>query len=199
MPNEPDSSRDLAWLAFRYVAGEMKQEEVDAFEASLEHDQTAREALAEAVEIAGAVALVAEHSQTLPIAPIWTRPHPLRSAAWMLLGAAACLALMLLVPRSGETRRGERVESTALDLAEPVRVALTWSRLRDDQGSDPEVAGFSLEGEPLAWLDELSVSADHDLPAEMPGELIGDIEPEPTPPAWMIEAVDPTLTPREGL
>ena len=48
---------DLNWLAFRYIAGEMPDEELATFEQSLAESQPAREAVAAAVLLAQAVAL----------------------------------------------------------------------------------------------------------------------------------------------
>lgn len=52
--NQPDLTddgnfHDLPWLAFRYIAGEMQADECRDFEIRLQHDQTAREAVAQSV------------------------------------------------------------------------------------------------------------------------------------------------------
>ena len=62
----PDS--DLSWLAFRYVAGEMDRDEAEAFESRLDQDQSAREAVAEAVALAGAIARL-EPATSRPSSP----------------------------------------------------------------------------------------------------------------------------------
>jgi len=54
--NEQD---DLNWLAFRYVAGELDDAETQAFEARLETDQPAREAVAQSVALTQSVAIAA--------------------------------------------------------------------------------------------------------------------------------------------
>ncbi len=54
LPSE--SKSDLAWLAFVYVSGELTHAEAEAFERRLAQDQAAREAVAEAVALIGAVA-----------------------------------------------------------------------------------------------------------------------------------------------
>ena len=52
-PQAPDD--DLAWLAFRYVAGELDPEESAAFEHRLDREQPAREAVAEAVALVAGI------------------------------------------------------------------------------------------------------------------------------------------------
>src|SRR5215210_2724211 len=95
MPLPTDPQSDLPWLASRYVAGELAGDEAAAFERRLDADQGAREAVAEAVELTGAVALLA--SDVLAFGPGGRRRRdPIRQAlGWMTAGAAACLATVL--------------------------------------------------------------------------------------------------------
>ena len=89
-------NHDLDWQAFRYVANELAEPELAAFESLLAHDQLAREAVVKAVELTHTI-LAAE--SLLPVAAAqraafqrygdWST-----SLTWFTLGAAACLALM---------------------------------------------------------------------------------------------------------
>ncbi len=47
-----DKQRDLDWLAFRYLAGELGPQECGAFERRLAEDQMARESVASAMDLA---------------------------------------------------------------------------------------------------------------------------------------------------
>lgn len=69
--NTPESDRE--WLAFRYIAGEVSQEEAAAFELELETSQSAREAVARAVELSQAVA-IAESQQVELVESAGRRP-----------------------------------------------------------------------------------------------------------------------------
>ncbi len=104
----PVAEADLFWLAFRYVDDAMGPEEAAQFETRLEHEQSAREAVAEAVELTAAVGAAARPaaarrtplaSASSPLTPAsrhwsssrgWSAP-----AAWLSLGAAACLGFAL--------------------------------------------------------------------------------------------------------
>jgi len=93
---------DLLWTAYRYSADELSETEAAKFELLLADDQGAREALAVAVGLAETVSAI---ERTAPITaskspalvpasisqPAWTR-----SAGWVAIGAAACLALVFV-------------------------------------------------------------------------------------------------------
>src|SRR5262245_42977042 len=98
--SEPESrpslreGTDLSWPAFRYVAGEMACDEVEAFERRLDEDQGAREAVAQAVELAGAIAaLPPDADGSLPFR---RRPAVRTFLAVTSMAAAACLAWLAL-------------------------------------------------------------------------------------------------------
>ena len=175
----PDRDSDLDWLAFRYVAGELTADEAGRFEARLDHDQAAREAVAGAVGLADALA--AARPSAVGPARVGGRlrlgPRSRRSAA--VLALAACLALAvgpLLWPRA----HPRRVE------ADPATLALTWSGLWQGGGSEPEAGspgiGAGADRPPaatgdalVAWLDE-------------PGDREPADDKAEGPPAWMLEA-----------
>lgn len=86
------SREELHWLAFRYVAGEMIDAEWEAFEQQLADDQSAREAVEQAVELHQAMSLVAAEPWS-PSRSAW-RVALRNPAAWGAT-AAACLLLAL--------------------------------------------------------------------------------------------------------
>jgi anti-sigma-K factor RskA len=109
----PEPESDLHWTAFLYVSGELTPEESSAFERRLDEDQDAREAVASAVELSGALALLGpDRSLKIPARRIWRWAIP--------LAAAACLAAAVL-PFS----RAPRPTSPAAS-----EVAEAWSGLR---------------------------------------------------------------------
>ena len=55
-----DNDADLDWLAYQYVAGELREHDALAFEGRLAVDQSAREALAAAVALSQAIAIAGE-------------------------------------------------------------------------------------------------------------------------------------------
>src|SRR5918995_5489293 len=101
---------DLSLTALRYAAGELPPAEAIAFEARLGHDQTAREALGEAIRLSAAALdrpapapdpLIREavRDALRPTVLSWLFPrrpyrgHPL---AWAVLGAAVAAGLTAL-------------------------------------------------------------------------------------------------------
>jgi anti-sigma factor RsiW len=149
---EQDEVSELAWLALRYVSGEMARDEAEAFESRLDQDQAAREAVAQVVEIAGAVAALppARAAGTLP----FRRRAAVRTfLAAATLAAAACLAWLAIdlrgpVPLPPQPRR-----TTANTPA--ATVALTWSSLHQEREAEKDdTSGL------LAWNEDLPVPAE---------------------------------------
>ena len=155
---------ELAWQAFRYIAGEMNAAEQERFDAQLAADQAAREAVAAAVEISRATA-IALAPQPAP-APRTTGPR-----RWPLVGwgvaAAACLAMAF-----GWMPLGER--SSPSQLAQTEALAMQWSEIRQRQAlpHDESLAASP----PDEWTDEF----DDAEPAE---------ESPAVAPEWMLAAV----------
>ncbi len=113
---------DLRWTAFLYVAGEMSADQEVAFERALDDDQAAREAVAGAVELAGAVAIVEGGRMSA------LRPRRRALARSAILSAAACLAVAV-APSFWSTRTGPPDASA---------VARAWSGIRGDGASAVE-------------------------------------------------------------
>ncbi len=116
--------RDLAWLAFRYVAGDLGEAQAAVFERRLGDDQAAREAVAEAVMLACAVARAAAAA----------RRDQSRTYRVVLALAASLLLAAGLIFSQQSSRKGTASDEGAL--------ALTWSGLAQDAGvvvdpSDP--------------------------------------------------------------
>jgi hypothetical protein len=180
MPSDPHP--DLPWLAFRYVAGELAGDEAAAFERRLDADQEAREAVAEAVELAGAVALLTPDVLTFPPGSRPRRYPVPQALGWMTAGAATCLASLVglhaLAPPAPPPRVTARPTVVAAEDAgsgAEAQVALAWSGLRRDDGPD--------DAELLAWLDEAAPGeAESALPTDASAPAEGDVPP------WLIEA-----------
>lgn len=82
---------DLAWLANCYVAGELSAEETAAFEARLENDEAACEAVAHAMELNLAIAAAFESS------PLAARHIPLKQPSrWTGVAITAVAATALV-------------------------------------------------------------------------------------------------------
>src|SRR4051812_41484392 len=116
MSLEPDA--DLGWTAYLYVTGELSSLEEAAFELRLADDQEAREAVAEAVELAGALSAIG--------AGDWLPSRGRKSPARRVLGWSALAAAASLVVASLWTLRSGR-STASPDAAE---VAIAWSGLR---------------------------------------------------------------------
>src|SRR6476660_2205915 len=121
---------ELQWLAFRYIFGEMTADEAAEFEVRLDHDQTAREAVAESVALAGAIRRGEQPSSVILVRRGRTRN-------WLVAGAvAAGVALAggwFLLGSRKDLSSEARHSTTPFDGA----VALTWSGLRHADEDDP--------------------------------------------------------------
>lgn len=173
----PGSPHDLTWVAFRYVSGEMDAEEASAFEGQLSQDQRAREAVAEAVELAGAVVLAS--SGTADVLPI--RRRRARFVAWLAAGVAACAAFVI-----GRHLIVSRAPAPALSgLSTPASHAmvLAWPGLREHEDVSPDT-----HPETLAWLEE----------SPLPGEAGPEAIDDGTFPPWLVEAASLRGNPLPG-
>jgi hypothetical protein len=180
---QPD---DLGFEAFRYVAGEMTDSEALAFEERLAGDQAAREAVAQAVEIAQAVTVLGP--QAVPAGSPGNRAilrKSRRAAVVAVLAAlAACLALAVgLDPfgRSGSDLSREEGFVQSDRPANAARLIEFWTRADDLFPLASEAA--SLDGLGPQWFDETGILAENGNESEF---------------AWMLAAVSAELPLPDG-
>ncbi len=120
-PPKQLNSADLDWIAFQYVTDGLSESAAADFEATLRHDQSAREALASAVEMTQAVTMIesvadrgaacrSEHTVGRRHGDVWLAP-----VAWLTVAALACMTFVVLwqpgrfVPSSGSSPGGHPV------------------------------------------------------------------------------------------
>lgn len=108
--NPHGDEQALAFQALLYASGDLENAESHAFEARLAEDQAAREALAEAVHLTGALAGPPDPSwrsqareRLQPSPSVWQgllnkRPYHGHPAFWCLLGALAAALLIVAMP-----------------------------------------------------------------------------------------------------
>ena len=109
--SEATIQNDLAWLANRYVAGELSVDETAAFEARLETDVAACSAVAHAMELSLAIAAAFDQETSQPVArPIQETVAPTRwsvaSLAALAALAAVAASIALMVGHVGSTTNG---------------------------------------------------------------------------------------------
>jgi anti-sigma-K factor RskA len=166
---------DLDWLAFQYVAGELSAIECEAFELRLADDQAAREAVARAVDLSGALAS-ARSVITQPVSQF-----PGVSLRWRRLAAAACVAALVILGVSlrllQKPATDDEVRQTGNANAQTTTewVAL-WPSEADSDSDDVELSFNETEQSPMtdAPTDDLAVPSwmvaalehDHDDPVE---------------------------------
>jgi hypothetical protein len=160
MVSRCDETGEILLLAFRYVAGELAPEEAEAFERRLDDDQQAREAVAEAVALAGAVA-AQEPAATVPLLPMIRRRPRVAFSAALAVAAAACVAWLIVVAR-GPIRTHDAGTPVARNGEPSAVVTLAWSTLREECAADPE---STVTGETeLAALPEVEDASDGGIP-----------------------------------
>lgn len=160
-PMRQDDSASLSWLAFQYVNEELSPLEAEAFEERLACDQAAREAVAEAVLLCQAVA--AGEKVELPAQRrTWLWP-----ASWAAVGAAACLAVSMLIPPDSREPDQHAAQTSAADAAS-ADLALIWAQ--------------------SGVLDEMSLMEPVDEDLGLVGG-VRELDPSVDVPAWMLEAL----------
>jgi len=183
-------SSELLLLAVRYVSNELTESEVSLFEERLAFDQSAREAVAEAVELAFVVARLGPNEA--PGGSVRSRRWALSRLAPLALAASVLFALGLVfisyfsARRSGNHQNGPGSAYTLTkQIAQPgAEVALAWSHLSHDTEIDLPPHH---ESDSVAWLDELNGSSPIEQVASNLLEL--DLEgQEESLPAWLLEA-----------
>jgi len=170
---KPGWETDLHWFAFLYVSGELSPADEAAFEGRLTNDQAAREAVFSAAELA--LALDYAVPADPPVVSPERRSRPSRMLPWAIAAAAACVALAVglsfLGRRNPDPPRLMARPSLPQHQRLPVsQVALAWSSLSQEEGTDPiarpsglvdsqagaetEVVPFLEEGvsKPPGWL-----------------------------------------------
>ena len=153
-----DELRKLDWLAFRYIAGELSPPECDAFERRLAEDQTAREAVASAVDVAQCtVAAEVEMAHVAPAksleSPFWSRGF------WVALSTASCLALFVAIHGMPGPERLFRPDRNAGSASAALsELAIIWSESREDW-DEPLLSPEPSEEEPIDVFSDLDVGA----------------------------------------
>ncbi len=162
---EPRSSRrpdplpeESIWLAVRYYLGELPAEQAEAFQARLEHDEAAQQALAEAVQLClHAEAAMAAGPRRL------SEPELRGRRSWWpaLLSAAAVVVLVVGLWSPGVDSplpHRERIPVAGTAVLEDADLVQAWVRLqwlapaeevlpRADEEEDPESEPGAVEAE----------------------------------------------------
>jgi hypothetical protein len=151
---------DLHTLALRYALGELAGADALAFENRLETDQSAREALADAVILNSAVRQLPRPARTATRKPADRRSR----IAAIVVGSAACLLFVALI----KLPQGDRPVARHRNGIEASAIVGTWSELGDEN-----LAMFELD--PDLLRDDSS-----DVPDWMVAAVLEDIE-QPAP------------------
>ena len=168
----PECTDRLDWLAFCYAAGELTPAEAEQFETSLAGDQSAREALARAVELTQVVAAAERHVSHV-VSPAAAAQRSWNSRfAWMAVGGLASLLLAFLF--SGVVESNWR----GMHASRQRHLALAWNETKT-QIADVRQAGLW----PAA---DLSSDTDGDL---VDGGTTGDELAVAETPSWLTAAV----------
>lgn len=205
------TENDVNWLAFRYAAGEMTADEQHRFEQRLADDQTAREAVEQAVELTAAVRLAAASTPAVrsrrPRTLLMHSPSARAAMMAVLLlavGAAAWLGSRSIFapPTDRTTTRSEEGEIETSEQDDSL--ALQWAAMRENRENAMNDAPFSGEDQNYAaWIDiaDLDASPLNIGQLEAPGSRNGE-EGFPPPfvgrdgrsaagelPDWLLTAV----------
>lgn len=166
---------ELTFQAFRYISEEMTSDEREQFEELLAASQEAREEVAVAVELSQAVALAQSHHELARPTAWATWSNRVR---WMLVGTAACLAVVgmskLLEP-SGESI-AERPSAAAQSLAVAWLDSqdLTDEAISSEDETDQDATATEPTVDDLTASEEVVVAED----VAVPGWLLAAVSSE---------------------
>ena len=181
-----ESQTELDWLAFRYVADELSSAERDEFELRLATDQTAREAVAAAVELLAnvhraEVTLLAETAAvSSPVLHQAGRSVPRtsgrRGGAWVVATAVALVAAVLLTPQAwfgsspeesaGRGAQRERQELATLWTESSAEPNDSWSEESNDDAAGEDDDDALVPGWMLAALSDQHAGNEDGEPVE---------------------------------
>jgi hypothetical protein len=178
-----ESRNELDWLAFCFLSGEMSPAEAERFEARLEGEQEAREALARAVELTQVVAAVEATCEAST--PSLARRVSVRSAgnwttrlSWMAIGGLASLVIAM-VWTGGLSRFSFGPQNAGIS-SENGALATAWSATR-------AVLQETVDVGPLHPLSAANGEVDDDQVAS--GELTDELVVVEAP-SWMTVAIE---------
>jgi hypothetical protein len=187
--NKQPCENQLDWLAFCYAAGELDGTEAEQFELRLAEDQTAREALARAVELTQTMAAAESQCGDFVVPAARAKSDWNTRLSWMAVGGLASALLAALwsgvVGPTWQTAQERMNAAARQDLAfawnetraeiANVKEAGLWpagpaigSDFDDDFGSDELGFEDTTMEEGPSWLTAavLGPSEDSDSPAE---------------------------------
>lgn len=198
---ESTESGDLFWTAAQYAAGDLPAGAAEEFEARLEVDQGAREALAQAVALTQAVVqiestqvvvaasnMAASNIAASNVAVSTVRTPRGVAVAWIAVAASLLLAVVAYRSQTGGEKPVNE-QAAAPTLAEQ-RLALAWAENQVD-GSADDFFGEPMPGDSLP-ADSLFHEEEFDV--ELPS-----VATDPSAPDWLLAAVaDAAATPAAG-
>ena len=120
----PDELSDLEWNAFRFVSGEMTDDEQAAFEIQLGDNPAAAVAVSRVLELGEAIEVASSRPAVVvtPTIKVPSQTEPGRSSIVVVASLAACaLVAFLLVSPDRATTSNTRVAAT-----QPAEVIETW-------------------------------------------------------------------------
>jgi len=181
---------DIDWLAFRYVANEMSNDEYEQFEERLFDDQTAREAVATAVELTQTIASIETVEQSVQVAARESNgKRRWQRATWIAAAIAGCLAIALGWQLVGQILKGDRTPESGLAGRDSVeegdsdKLAKAWL-----DAADESTVIFSTHAFADGSSNSTVVNEAEGL--LVPGESASALEAEDLEaPDWMIAAV----------
>jgi hypothetical protein len=189
MNTQPENQ--LEWSAFCYAAGELSPAEAAAFEELLAQDQSAREALARAVELTQAV-VSAESLVPVTVArsqsSVWTR-----RLSWMAVGSAASLLVALVwsavwSPSGLQAYLAGGAASKAPSAEESRELAQVWIQTREELARANDLEFWYPAHLASAEVDGIEVAADFADGTDFTDNT--EVFPASDTPDWMTAAIE---------
>jgi len=206
----PGEFDDVAWAAMQYLLGELSGTESDAFEQRMEADQSAREALTQAVGLAETIVAAEAPSPNLAAAPV--TPGRLTagqsevrngaagasaSVSWSAVAVAACIAITAVAYHFSNIGSSPSRNNGPMAASEGDRLlAVLWA---ERQVGDDDEIDATTESDLLSSLrDDLDFD-DVSGPVASDYAVSGSIASDTSAPDWLIAALaDAEASPDQG-
>lgn len=182
-------SPDLAWTAFLYVAGELPEDDRQAFEQLLAEDTAAQDAVVEAVRLSETI--IAAEDQHIIAFPV-TKREASRSnwKSWVPAAAAAVLLIVGLKVANQEGLVGPQANSVIAANSKSTAIYELWSH-PDDGLLANEVGSESFEGLDESSDGELSDETSLEVPGWMLVAVANEANDSADPQPWQEDEAEP--------
>ena len=157
-----DELSDLEWNAFRFISGEMTDDEQAAFEVQLGDNPAAALAVSRVLQLGGAIEL-ASSRPTVVVTPSNKVPSQAESGRSSIVVAASLAACVLVVSLLLPASKTKTPNTNVAQTSQPAEVIDTWLDVEPLQVTLEPIDAGEDEGMELAMLEPVDLDASDEV------------------------------------